>query len=336
MGKERIAYLDVVRVVACLMVILMHSPMPSIGAPGFVLTGISFITSPCIGLFFMVSGALLLPVNTTMVVFYKRRIPKVVIPTLIWTILYLLVNIIEGTLTLNQLPKIALSIPFSAQGSGILWFMYTLIGLYLISPVVSPWLTNASRKEIEFVLCLWLTSLFFPVLSNCLFVNQGNTGVLFYFTGYSGYYLLGYYLNRYQPRYGKVLSLLMIIIPIIICGIILKSYPQIDFYRYFWYLSIFVVSMSCGWFSLISSLVTKEKRALMMCSSLTLGIYLSHILIMRNLIWKLSILSELGWHYQIILTVFLTFVISLSISYLLASLPFGRFIIGYQIRSKSI
>ena len=37
-----------------------------------------------------------------------------------------------------ELPKVLLSIPFATQGHGILWFMYTLIGLYIVSLIISP------------------------------------------------------------------------------------------------------------------------------------------------------------------------------------------------------
>ena len=307
MDKERIAYLDVIRIVACVMVVLMHSPMPDCGAPSLALTGISFVTAPCIGLFFMVSGALLLPTSLSMKEFYKRRLSKVVFPTLIWTFTYLLVKIINGSITV-AMSSVVLSIPFSAQGNGILWFMYVLIGLYLITPIISPWLAKASKNEIELVLGLWGISLLYPILSRVITVNEGNTGILYYFTGYAGYYILGYYLNHYKPRVGIIASLLMILIPIIACGISIHLYQDLDFYRYFWYLSIFVVSMACGWFCLLSKISVREVRLLTVASSLSFGIYLSHILIMRSFIWKLCDYLNFGWPLQIVFTIIMTVV----------------------------
>ena len=59
--KQRDYALDLLRIVACVMVVMMHSPMPSADANGMLLSSLSYFTAPCIGLFFMVSGALLLP-----------------------------------------------------------------------------------------------------------------------------------------------------------------------------------------------------------------------------------------------------------------------------------
>ena len=57
--KNRVYELDILRVLACLMVICMHAPYPKEGANGLFLSTLSYFTAPCIGLFFMVSGALL-------------------------------------------------------------------------------------------------------------------------------------------------------------------------------------------------------------------------------------------------------------------------------------
>ena len=58
---ERKTYLDVIRLLACVLVVLMHSPMD--GTPGAIQNVVYVVTAPCIGLFFMVSGALLLPIE---------------------------------------------------------------------------------------------------------------------------------------------------------------------------------------------------------------------------------------------------------------------------------
>ena len=337
MIEERIAYLDVIRIIACLMVILMHSPMPGLGTPGPVLTGISFVTAPCIGLFFMVSGALLLPVKVPMNEFYCKRLSKVVWPTLIWSLFYIIVGLVKGDLVVPGLPKILFSIPFSAQGNGIMWFMYTLIGLYLISPLISPWLEKASKGEIEFVLLLWIVTLLYPIISSYLFVDETPKGVLYSFSGYVGYYLLGYYLRKYSPKVNWTTQVLMIVVPIIICGIILFKGVEVDFYRLFWYLSIFVVVMAAGWFLLIKDLITGKRSAalssggfLQTISNLCFGTYLIHIIIMRDVLWHIPLIASCGWEAQIIMTFFLTTILSFGLTWILARLPFGRFVVGYK------
>ena len=70
--RQRDLSLDIIRVVACVFVVAMHSPMPSDNANGVFLVALSYFTAPCIGLFFMVSGALLLPVKEEYPTFLKK------------------------------------------------------------------------------------------------------------------------------------------------------------------------------------------------------------------------------------------------------------------------
>ncbi len=337
MLKERIVYLDVIRIIACLMVILMHSPMPGLGAPGPVLTGISFVTAPCIGLFFMVSGALLLPVKVPMKEFYNRRLSRVVWPIVIWSLFYIFIALVKGDLVVPDLPKILFSIPFSAQGNGIMWFMYTLIGLYLISPLISPWLEKASKCEIEFVLLLWIVTLLYPIISSYVFVDETPKGMLYSFSGYAGYYLFGYYLRKHSPKVNWTIKVLMIIVPVIICGITLYKGVEVDFYRLFWYLSIFVVVMAAGWFLLIKDLITGKRSAALSSggfsqtiSNLCFGTYLIHIIIMRDVLWRIPLIGSCGWGTQVLITFLMTTVLSFGLTWVLAMLPFGSYVVGYR------
>lgn len=89
--KQRILYLDLIRILACVMIIAMHAPIPNTGLSSYVLSTDSFLTAPGIGLFIMVSGALLLPVNMSTEQFLKKRFSKIVWPTLFWTLFYYIV-----------------------------------------------------------------------------------------------------------------------------------------------------------------------------------------------------------------------------------------------------
>ena len=56
---------------------------------------------PCVPLFVMITGALLLPVKGDTSVFYKKRISRVFWPFLIWSVLYNLFPWITGLLGLS-------------------------------------------------------------------------------------------------------------------------------------------------------------------------------------------------------------------------------------------
>lgn len=93
--KSRDVSLDIIRILACCMVVLMHSPIPSADAPGPFLTALSYLTAPCIGLFFMVSGALLLPVRQSYPEFLRSRMGRILGPTLFWTAVYVVLKLYQ-------------------------------------------------------------------------------------------------------------------------------------------------------------------------------------------------------------------------------------------------
>lgn len=331
---KRVLYFDLLRILACFMIVAMHAPLTGCESDGIFLSSLSYLTASGIGLFFMISGALLLSVKENMRLFVKKRFTKIAIPTIIWTIFYLCCNVWlkDDPLTLRAV----LSIPFSAQGNPVLWFIYTLLGLYLLAPIISRWLAVACRKELEFYLCLWIISLFYPILLLIVNVNTSTTGILYYFSGYLGYFVLGYYCRIYPERLSFRWLLPAMIIAIAIPVACKLSHVEIDFYSLFWYLSIFVAVQCVFWWKVIGCVSTKwlngkECQVLAQVSKLTFGIYLIHIFIMRYLLWKWDFI--LGIHpywFQTAVIIILTFMGSLAVSYLISLLPFSRYIIGHE------
>lgn len=113
MEQQRKTYLDIIRILACLMVIIMHAPILGVGAEGHgpFLVLISYLTVPCVPLFFMVSGTLLLPCRkeVSAIDYLKKRIGKVSGPTIAFSFLYMIIN------NSRNWSISILSIPFSAQ-----------------------------------------------------------------------------------------------------------------------------------------------------------------------------------------------------------------------------
>lgn len=329
MKTTRIAYLDVARVIACLMVIIQHSPNVEAGVSSVLQSAIGFLTYPCVPLFFMVSGALLLPVDELSISeFSKRRMRKILFPTLFWTFFYLGVKIYDGIpISLINF----LSIPFSAQGSGILWFMYVLVGLYLVAPMISPWLKCAARKDIEIFLFLWGMTLMYTHIEHFLYIAPGNINALYYFAGYLGYFVLGYYLHRYFRGGGSLLiSVLLLVVPIGIYGFCKLKGMEFTFDAY---PSALTASMSIAWFLGIRNIMERLKiksSILTEMSNLSFGVYLMHIFILVNIAW--AICNYFSWNgaLQIVVTIILTSIISFVICEVISVLPYSQYIIGYR------
>lgn len=334
--KQRDYKLDIVRIVACLMVILMHSPMPNMELSGIIAVGNTMITMPCIGLFFIVSGYLLLPVKTSMKDFLTKRLGKVVWPTLVFTLFYIIVNTICDGGDIKSILKQIASIPFGAQGNGVLWFMYTLMGLYLIAPIITPFIEKATRKELEFIIGLWAITLLWPYLMIVLSVNTGIDSILHSFSGYAGYFILGFYLKKYPIRINTFAALLLIVMPFFLYIGFKKMGIELGFEEGFSYLSLPIALMTLSVFLLLQKYVRTNKLSLTVrnvisdFSNCSFGIYLLHIFVMRRIIWNMDIIRFTPPSRAIILIFFLTTILSWAISHMLSRTLIGKFIIGYN------
>ncbi len=224
-NDKRIVWLDFVKFIAIFMMIAVHCTDNVTPAersePWYNLWG-SFYGSfmrPAIPLFVMVTGALLLPVRQNISAFYKKRLTRLVVPFIIWSVLYNLFPWITGLLGLS--PTVIndffawaepdqsfsgalhniLMIPFNFSMLAVqMWYVYLFIGLYLYMPIFSAWIKQASIKEQQVFLFLWFISLFIPYLREYLTKDLWGTcswnefGLLYYFAGFNGYLLLGYYI----------------------------------------------------------------------------------------------------------------------------------------------
>lgn len=331
----RIIVYDIIRIFACLMIVAMHAPIPNEDANGLFLSTLSYITASGIGLFFMISGALLLYVKQDTRAFFTRRFSKIAIPTFFWSLFYLCANewILQESVSWR---RVLVSLPFSAQGTPVLWFIYTLLGLYLIAPILSRWLIVVSRKELEFYLVLWGITLCYPFLKYVVDINISTTGILYYFSGYVGYFVLGYYLKTYPNRMTWKLLILALVVSILVPVVCKWHLIEVDFYDLFWYLSVFVVIQCICWWKAICSikqsiLGEKTTHFITELSKMTFGIFLVHIFIMRYVLWHCDfILNIENYYLQTVTIIILTFILSALCTYLIGLLPKSQYIIGYK------
>ena len=159
MIKNRNYSLDLLRVIACYLVIQQHaSEFYYIGEGGTVVTGsntfwIGIITTLCrssVPLFVMLSGFLLLPMQDKISTFFRKRFTRIVYPFIAWCVLYAGYYVLSRGDSFSQMALNILHIPVNFGCEiGHLWYIYMLIGLYLVTPIISPWLQQASKRELE-------------------------------------------------------------------------------------------------------------------------------------------------------------------------------------------
>lgn len=158
----------------------------------------------CVPLFVMLSGYFLFPVEHNLLSFFSKRLQRVVAPFVCWCIVYALSGwgqgAYDGWTALRNVAHIPLNYGTEV---GHLWFVYMLLGVYLFSPLVSPWVTSASQGHMQAYLGVWGITLCTPYLRMLYPKLWGeaywnNTPMLHYFSGFLGYAICGYYIRRFH------------------------------------------------------------------------------------------------------------------------------------------
>lgn len=241
--KAREAWVDRLRVTAIFMVLVVHATEPFyLGGEGScVLTAadgfwVSFFDSfarACVPLFVIASSYLQFPLHYSTGEFFRRRFVRVIVPFVVWTAVYAL---IWGE-PVENFSNLLYNFNYAA---GHLWFVYMLVGIYLLMPLLSPWASKVSQKELLFYLCLCFFTTLIPFIRQWVGgevpviygpsgipnpakyplwgeASWNGYGLFYYFSGFIGYMLLGLYLRRFVAV-GSWRRTLAVGVPVWLCG----------------------------------------------------------------------------------------------------------------------
>ena len=326
-ARERIGWVDLLRVIACFLVVFSHSCDAFVAVfdsdRATFLQGAlagSFVRA-CVPLFVMMSGVLLLPVRTGTGAFYRKRIGRVLLALVFWSlalpVLYFLYMrcvgtaspsidpaLFTGEATLHKMWTFVFNFCYDTTP---LWYLYMLIGLYLIMPLISPWLERASRRELQSVLAIWGVTLLLPyvkMLAPALGYtgNYGNTGLygvcdwnefgtFHYVSGFAGYLVLAFYLVKFPPAWNWRRTL-GICIPTFLAGYLATGLGYVVMQKHFpgnyayleivWYFAgINVFMMTAPVFILVQKAAARPRAWLSRLAGATFGIYLCHFIFVQ-------------------------------------------------------
>lgn len=216
--KNRILYLDFMRILACVLVVGVHVSAMCLeqedvtGINFKVMNGLDCLSILGVPLFVMISGALLLdeayPDDGKHL--YLHKIPRLVFIYFFWRVAYNTLSFVQNGMEWgyeNIKQEIVLN---SLLGKGIyhLWFLPMLAVLYLVTPFLKSF--AADRKK-----CFWfcglcfLYAVFFPTILKYDFPYRTIVSALYdqfscsMFSGYVGIYVLGHVLHRFLPPLSK-------------------------------------------------------------------------------------------------------------------------------------
>lgn len=190
--------IDIIRIFAFVFIVFLHTLNRQFGVD--VWMGGYAIISIGVNLFIMISGYLLLDKTEEAIVFFKKRILNILPLFLVFNIIYIY---------FGKIPIIPV-LKGKAISASHFWYIYMILGLYLLTPWLQKVLKYA-EKETLFVVFLWfLCNILNPYLRYFNFAEIPFSN--FPLTGFIGYYILGYFVKKYDNKVKRTSFILIIVI----------------------------------------------------------------------------------------------------------------------------
>lgn len=298
--KSRNPNYDFLRIVCCFFIVILHvsgvyvNVVPetiekygysidfNYPAVACIYNSISRFAVPC---FLFLSGAFLLEQkNVEPVAFYKKNLKKIVLPTIVFSILYLIYNIlccflgneVDISEIGNCIKKTLLGEPFYHM-----WYMYMLIMVYIMVPFVLMIKERLNEKAFEILTLVWFVC---SVLSMSTSTHMFSYDIASAFC-YMSYLPVGYILKNKISRKNNLIGILLIGIALtleLMCGYmeyseIMAGVPSVE-WKFGWvapYNPVILIA-SLLVFSGFSYFDIASKAWISKLSSKTFYIYLIH------------------------------------------------------------
>ncbi|MCW4030032.1 MAG: acyltransferase family protein [Candidatus Bathyarchaeota archaeon] len=343
---------DLIRTVAIVLVVLLHAAnealqVDAVGSP-YWWTGAVYktLSLSCVPLFIMLSGALLLQPSKfeePIRVFLRKRLSRIGLAFFFWTAIYIIWGffIYQFPLTAQNISDSILKSLFTGAYYQF-WFIYLIVGLYLITPILRVLIANASDRIIRYLLLLWFVGVAVLPLVN-LAAGFALDTTVFIIGGWVGYYILGTYLQKVKLQPKLLYGLLALSFAWTLIGVGLMVYPFAGLnltYLFFDYLTANVIVGSVAVFLLLSKVRSdwptsthpNLQRLISAISKNTLPIFLFHLIIMESFQrgffgFTLSI-NTLNPIVEIPLLATLTFFITLGLVLIMRRIPVLNKLIG--------
>lgn len=346
--REHLFWVDGMRLMAIFAVVWLHT-VTALGAsfdlaPAhrwivYVLNSTLRIGVP---LFFMLSGYLLLGKQEPLRIFFTKRLNKVVVPLVAWTLVYILWEW-QGA---GRSPMTwqfwgatlwrALFFPVSFH----LWFLYALIGIYLYLPILRVVVQHADEKILYYFIALWIVAV--GVIPSALEMTGIEKSILdlHMISGCVGYVVMGYVLGRKEITKGFFYFL-----PLVAIGCIwlsaagtfrfIETGQGTNLTNYFTgYLHPAIIVLSAAAFVMCHRLFKavspaagkRLKKTVARLAASSFGIYLVHIIVLHHLCKSalgLGIVNAFARNPLIVtpLIAVIAFTISFFVIFVLQKLP---------------
>lgn len=200
--------IDILKCAAAFTIVLLHTvyntgelPSDIDSMPWLTRNFYDALSRWAVPVFFMISGFLLLDDSKKepLGVFYSKRASRVMIPLIFWSLFYSVWTLLESHGTQDTRVSLMEAGRNILRGTPYyhLWFLYTLVGLYVFVPFIRKSVCALSSREVTILCVLFLAcSTAMSVTSYLSAFKGGGAVVWMRFPKYLAYFVLGYQLPR--------------------------------------------------------------------------------------------------------------------------------------------
>lgn len=331
-------WLDAARVVSILAVVFLHVAATvvtarDVGSPDWWYGNVyDSLVRWCVPVFIMISGALLLGSGKreTVGAFYRKRMMRIFVPLVAWTIVFLFWQGEQATFSLDKLSLAAMARRIASGAPHYhLWFLFMIVSLYLFTPFIRILVRHATRAELWLlVMLLFGVAALHEVFG--LFVERGVSLFMLWFLSYLPYYLCGHLIATSDRAMSTPVLLAVFCGSVLLTALgcyVLAGARGIEHGLYFYdYLSITVIPMSVSlmWMLRMRSFDGVSGAAFRQLSELTLGVYLIHPVILESFRRFAFRQEEVYPLLSIPLVALLVFAASLLCAFVLYRIPYVK------------
>ncbi len=293
MQNQRIRYLDYLRVISMLAVVFLHSfyiALPQFQETDSLVWGVLFYSLKDCGrfavpVFCMMTGALFL--NPRRELTYKKLFSKyilkygLIILIFVWGYAFAKEVLNTHTVSLNAMWT-CLVRTVSGEAKEHIYYLYDLIGMMLIMPLLKKGIDRFDQKDIRYAVCVLFV--FVSVLPTLKKLTGFTFGISLPVTGvYVLYLLLGWWIHNGNIVIREKVCLLLIAVMILFCFAdgYLNMVRHVDLWPYA-YSSPVCVIFACSVFCLVKQRVERSEaqetgRVVRTLSKYSFLIYIFHL-----------------------------------------------------------
>ena len=305
--NSRILHIDFIRIVAIIFVMFVHSGPRGVNyyqiTSNRLLGGLSLIMSIIcnsgVYLFFLVSGAVLLSHPESAYKIYKKRLPRMCVILVVFSIIrYLYVEFLGGGWETYDIQSFFEKL-FSDKIFSPFWFLYAYISILIVLPFLKKMINGMERFE---WIAFGIISLVFSVFSLMRVFGMPESEITFLFSGSPVLaFILGYanendcFSKRVAIRAGEeILSNLVICVIIIVAQFIFVSMFGVSEIMSVTYLPVILAFLEYRIIKkvyVMSKISQKTKNCICTVASCSFGIYLIEDYV-RNMLSKVFTVLE--------------------------------------------